>query len=95
MLLPLKSEFIQKIYNNKKRHLGKNPQIVNTGQLPINDGQLLTRDERGIVFGVWRVFNVAKFICNDLLTKMFLETFLCSVHFIHFFFLFFLRKTRD
>ena len=39
LILPLKSEFIQKIYNNKKRHFGKNPQIVNTGQLPINDGQ--------------------------------------------------------
>ena len=80
LILTLKSEFIQKIYNNKKKDIWeKNPQIVNTGQLPINDGQQSNRDERGIVFGVWRVFNVAKFICNDLLTKMFLETFLCSV----------------
>ena len=60
LILPLKSEFIQKIYNNKKRHLGKNPQIVNTGQLPINDGQLLTRDERGIVFGVWTTFQTMR-----------------------------------
>ena len=40
LILTLKSEFIQKIYNNKKKDIWeKNPQIVNTGQLPINEGQ--------------------------------------------------------
>ena len=42
LTLTLKSEFIRKIYNLKKKKKGiweKNPQIVNTGQLPINGGQ--------------------------------------------------------
>ena len=41
LIVTSKSEFILKIYNNKKRHLGKNPQIANTGQLPINGGQIV------------------------------------------------------
>ena len=44
LILTLKSEFIRKIYNLKKKKKKKdiwekNPRIVNTGQLPINDSQ--------------------------------------------------------